>query len=185
VASLTSTFSDLGCNGGRTTTPTPYIAVDDLDPRKIYVTYADGLGTNLDVYIVYSVDGGAHWSIPYRVNDDTTKTHQYNSAMSVAGGKVHVSWLDRRGDTTNNCTTETYSTVSTSTFSAGSVPTFSGNAVVSSGPSNFDGNANGPGDYTGNTSYDNGALHGQPLFPVHPVGGDLASFDINSAQVTP
>jgi hypothetical protein len=199
AATLNVTFTDIGCNGTRSMTPAPYIAVDEKDPQKVYITYADNKGgqasTGMDVYIVYSGDGGQHWSSSFKVNDDKTSTHQYNPALSVASGQLHVSWLDRRRDTAKNCSTETYSTAAaesgftyysaTKTFST---PSFLSNEPVSSGPSDFDGNPNGPGDYTGNASYvDNTKTpptFGQPIFPEH-TDSTVASFDIYSAQVTP
>jgi hypothetical protein len=190
VASVNVTVKDIGCNGGRGMGPSPYIAVDDLDPQKIYVAYADdkATGSRMDIYFVFSTDGGKTWSNPnYKLNDDGTTTDQFNPAMSVAGGQVHVSWLDRRDDP-SNCLARTYST-------AGSAPNFSPNYDVSQGKaSDFDGNPNGPGDYTGNASYVDGLTntkYGQPLFPTH-LPGDIPpndtygiGFEIYSAQVTP
>jgi hypothetical protein len=190
AASLNITFTDIGCNGGRSMTPAPYIAVEGTNPatERVFVTFADRKGTTgMDVYIVYSLNGGSTWKGPYKVNSSTgnAAAHQYNPAMSVAGGQVHVSWLDRRNDS-GNCLTATYSAVAASSSFAGAAPTFSANLDVTGGvESEFDGNPNGPGDYTGNASYVNGSTYGRPIFPMHPDGGTVAQFDIFSAQVTP
>lgn len=149
AASLSATFTDLGCNGGRSMAANPVIAVDSQG--YIYVTFADIKGsTGMDVYLVYSKNGGSTWSSPYRLNDDQTATHQYNPAMGVLGnGNVHVSWLDRRDDSNNNCATKAYATYSSGAIDQSGTPTFSINLPLIDTASDFDGNPNGPGDYTG------------------------------------
>jgi hypothetical protein len=50
-----------------------------------------------DVWILYSKDGGDTWSDPIRVNDNTTKSRQFESWVAVdAQGWVHVAWTDFR-----------------------------------------------------------------------------------------
>ena len=166
VASLNVTFRDIGCNGGRSMTPAPYIAVDAQG--WVYVTYADQKGTTgMDAYLVYSKNGGGTWLGPYRVNVNAAG-HQYNPALSVIGsGIIHVSWLDRSDDGAN-CLTKTYSTVS-SGFAANGTPTFSTPVAVTPLASNFDGNPNGPGDYTGIVGYfaSGGGTAAMPIYPTH------------------
>jgi len=190
VASLGVTFTDIGCNGGRSMTPAPYIAVDG--GGGVYVTYADRKGTTgMDVYLVYSTDGGATWLGPYRVND-VAAGHQYNPAMSVVGnGLVHVSWLDRRDDP-NNCLTHTYSTSSTGVFEADGTPHFSPSTRLTTAPSNYDGNPNGPGDYTGIVAYSTASgSAARLLFPTHLEAdilnetGLAGGFEVYSAVVQP
>ncbi len=167
AASLNVTFKDIGCNGGRSMTPAPSIAVDGQG--WVYVTYADQKGTTgMDVYLVYSTDRGTTWRGPYRLNDVTTG-HQYNPAMSVIGtGLVHVSWLDRRDDP-SNCLTHTYSTVSNGVIDPDGTPHFSANKRVTPTPSDYDGNPNGPGDYTGIVAYYVDLLGNTAALPFYPT----------------
>jgi hypothetical protein len=191
VAPLSITFTDIGCNGGRSMTPAPYIAVDDAG--TVYVTYADKKGaTGMDIYMTYSTSAGTSWSSSYRLNDDSTATDQYNPAMSVVGtGKVHVSWLDRRNDP-NDCETQTYSTYTDGTFDANGVPNFSHNTQVEATNSDFDGNPNGPGDYTGEVAYQiSGSSYATPFFPTHLQSdintetGTAGGFECYTATVSP
>lgn len=191
VTPLNITFTDIGCNGGRSMTPAPYIAVDAAG--TVYVTYADKKSTTgMDVYMTYSTSGGNSWSSSYRLNDDATATDQYNPAMSVVGtGKVHVSWLDRRNDPTNDCQTQTYSTYTDGSFTGG-VPNFSTNTQVIAATSDFDGNPNGPGDYTGNVAYAAGSsTAATPFFPTHlqtdiaAETGNAGGFEAYTSMVAP
>jgi hypothetical protein len=171
AASLNVTFTDIGCNGGRSMTPAPYIAVDGQG--WVYVTYADqkDKSAGMDVFLVYSTDRGGTWQGPYRINDVTTG-HQYNPAMSVVGnGLVHVSWLDRRDDP-KNCLTRTYSTASNGEFDVvDGTPHFSVNTQLTptNKSSDFDGNPNGPGDYTGIVAYpvSGGTTAALSFYPTH------------------
>ncbi len=166
AASLSATFTDIGCNGGRTMTPAPYIAVDNQG--WVYVTYADITGTTgMDVYLVYSKNAGQSWQGPFRLND-VAAGHQYNPAMSVVGnGQIHVSWLDRRDDS-KNCLTHAYSTYSSGVFAADGTPQFSANQRLTNTASNFDGNPNGPGDYSGIIAYPTTSSSAAlPFFPTH------------------
>ena len=54
---------------------------------------------DLDIFFQRSVDGGATWSSPLRVNDDPTgnKIRQHVPHMAVApNGRIDIVWLDRR-----------------------------------------------------------------------------------------
>jgi hypothetical protein len=137
----------LSCNDWRTVSPAPQMAIDAAG--NIYVVFGSdaksGKGVDLDVYITKSSDGGAHWSQPQKVSATSTG-HQYLPSISIDSlGRVNVSYLDRREDV-NNCRTNTY--LSRSTDHA---VTFS-DSKVTDADSNFDGNANGPGDYQGQAS---------------------------------
>jgi hypothetical protein len=180
---------DIGCNGGRSMTPAPQMGIDGTG--AIYLTYADqtsgGPTGNYDIFLVKSTDGGAHWSAPVKLNDDGGTTHQYNPALSVlpdTSGTVYVSWYDRRNDP-NNCSTDVYATVSTDGGA-----TFSANTRVTFTSSNYDGNANGPGDYSGNapkplsvtTSYPFWASH--LLSDIGPQTGTAGGFEIYTSAVS-
>lgn len=55
-----------------------------------------------DVWLLYSKDGGDTWSKPIRVNDNTTKSRQFESWVAVDNyGRVHVAWTDYRNNGDN------------------------------------------------------------------------------------
>jgi hypothetical protein len=47
-----------------------------------------------DVFYVHSTDAGASWSLPAKVNDDSTRTQHYHRGIGVLGDIV--GWLDSR-----------------------------------------------------------------------------------------
>jgi hypothetical protein len=73
--------------------------------NDIYVTFDDkGTGSDrADVFFTESTDGGATWSTPTKINDDTTTNDQWNPALAVTpnGADVGVFWYDRRNDPNN------------------------------------------------------------------------------------
>jgi hypothetical protein len=137
-------FSGFFCNGGRVATPAPQMAIDSAG--NVYVVFVKdgkpGKQVNLDVFVTKSTDRGATWSQPQRVGSTGTG-HQYNPAIAIDSlGGISVSYLDRRDDP-NNCRTNTYLSHSTdggATFT---------DSKVTDVDSDFDGNKNGPGDYSG------------------------------------
>jgi hypothetical protein len=160
VASTNIGFGvDIGCDGGRAMTPAPQMAIDA--GGNIYVTFVKnvvkGNKLNLGVFLTKSRDGGVTWSQPSRVSA-TTAGQQYNPAIAIdASGGINVSYLDRRDDP-NNCRTNTYLSRSTD----GGV-TFTDHKATDV-DSDFDGNANGPGDYSGLATLNNVAF---PFFSDH------------------
>ncbi len=77
------------------------LAVDDTDPDTVYFVYsATGSSTldfsDQDIFMLRTTDGGDNWSLPVRVNDDTTVKHQYFPSLDVKNGVVHVGWIDHR-----------------------------------------------------------------------------------------
>jgi hypothetical protein len=73
----------------------------------IYVIYPDKpqtKGDKADIFFTQSIDGGATWSDPVRVNDDATTNDQWQPALAVtpAGSRVGIFWYDRRLDPANN-----------------------------------------------------------------------------------
>lgn len=72
------------------------------DPTGKYVaitwasTMTGGEGDD-DVWVIYSKDSGETWTKPIRVNDNKTKSRQFESWVAVDSyGRVHVAWTDYR-----------------------------------------------------------------------------------------
>ncbi len=190
--------TDIGCNGGRAITQDPSIAVGPNG--RLYVTFADvpsGAST-YSILLIFSDDGGATWSGPYLLNDDSTASRRqhYFPALSVVGstGTVYVSWLDRRNDP-SDCLTQTFSTYSDGTLDNATparlnvahnfnVSAASSNQSSTLNQSNYNGNANGPGDYSGTVGLALGANNLQyPLWPRHPKAKSTV-FNIFTEEVT-
>jgi hypothetical protein len=77
------------------------------DPTGKYVaitwssTMPEGEGDD-DVWVLYSKDGGETWTDPIRVNDNTTRSRQFEPWVGVDSyGRVHVAWTDYRHDGDN------------------------------------------------------------------------------------
>jgi len=142
---------DLGCVGGRSQGPAHALKVGPSG--NLYLVYADAVtNRGFDVLLTRSTDGGATWSAPVTLNDDSGSADQFHPTISVVagnGGKdaVTVSFYDRRDDA-NNCFAHVYATKSTN-----SGMTWSANARQTSAASDFDGNPNGPGDYSSSTPF--------------------------------
>jgi hypothetical protein len=67
-----------------------------------------------DAYYVRSTDGGATFSTPLRINDDSGATTQLLPSLAVApDGTIAVKWWDRRNDPINDSLTDVYMAVST------------------------------------------------------------------------
>jgi hypothetical protein len=68
-------------------------------PGHLYLTYEDWDGAEFDVYLTQSVDAGATWSEPARVNDNADPADSDQFQPSVAegpGGAMAVAFYDRR-----------------------------------------------------------------------------------------
>ena len=59
---------------------------------------------NYDVWVIKSVDEGATWTKPQRINNDTTDRDQFLTWMSVdqSSGYLYCVFYDRRNYTDNN-----------------------------------------------------------------------------------
>jgi hypothetical protein len=135
---------DIGCNGGRKQSPAHHLIADATG--TLHLVYANNVaGRGYDIFYKQSTTHGATWTAPVRLNDDAGAGHQYHPTLSVDGSQVTVSFYDRRDDAAN-CLTHVYSTRS---ITGGA--TWSANARVTDAASNFNGNSNGPGDYSSST----------------------------------
>ena len=70
---------------------------------RAYLVYTDeqkNESNDMDVMVRHSDDGGASWSDPTRVNDDTTANSQFlpKLALDPTSGKIAVTWYDARND---------------------------------------------------------------------------------------
>jgi hypothetical protein len=116
---------------------------------RLYVTYTDigTSGSNTNVYVRFSDDGGLTWSSEAKVNDDTVNSYHFHPAITVApNGTVGVSFYDTRNDQPANRKTNQYISYSTD----GGV-NWTLNQRVSTGLSDESGagNSNDYGDYQG------------------------------------
>jgi hypothetical protein len=83
----------------------PVIAVDTSDGPfggHIYVSMYNWTGTQLQVLVAHSTNGGATWSVPVPVAPVTETHDQFAPSISVSpSGILGVTWLDRRDDPAN------------------------------------------------------------------------------------
>jgi len=74
-----------------------------LHAGRVYLVYTDEVrneSDDTDVMVRWSDDAGATWSLPSRVNDDTTRNSQFlpKIALDPTTGQVAVAWYDARND---------------------------------------------------------------------------------------
>jgi hypothetical protein len=143
--------ADIGCVGGRSQGPAHALKVGPSG--ALYLVYADPVqARGFDILLKKSINGGASWSAPVRLNNDTGAADQFHPTLSVEGNgsggdKVTVSFYDRRDDPAD-CAAHVYATQSLD-----SGATWSANVKLTSLSSNFDGNPNGPGDYSSSSPF--------------------------------
>ncbi|MBV8520022.1 MAG: IPT/TIG domain-containing protein [Acidobacteria bacterium] len=160
----------------------------------LYVAYPDfpsgsTTGTNINVYVVTSSNGGTSWSTPVRVNDDGGNATQFFPWLSVdqSDGTVHVSWYDTRVDPTNNRRTQLFYARSSNggiTFEPNMLVTDNGGVVWrnlinysdENTSDNATRNANQYGDYSGIVAANR---------QVHPFWMDSRSFFPLADTVSP
>lgn len=103
VASYSDIRNEDNPCGGFRTPSYPVVACDISEgPRRgwIYVCWTNWNGTDADILLCRSEDGGTTWTTPARVNDDATASWQWWPWIAVhpATGELGCSWLDRRED---------------------------------------------------------------------------------------
>jgi hypothetical protein len=77
-----------------------YVTYSDYNPLRASTPDEDGM--QADVKLVKSVNGGATWTAPVRVNQDQTNADQFQQYVRVtAKGQLDVSYFDRRLDRPN------------------------------------------------------------------------------------
>ena len=130
----------------------PSIGIDNtggLRNGRLYVTDYSWTGSYMQVRVTSSLDGGATWSAPVAVAPSSDTHDQFFPWLNVDGkGKVGVTWLDRRDDS-SNLKYEAFGT-----WSADGAQTFHTNVLLADTPSNplNDGFGGGfMGDYSGNS----------------------------------
>jgi hypothetical protein len=99
------------CNGF------PVLICDTSDSKnkgRIYLNWSDQRNgeTNTDIFISYSDDLGDTWSEPKKVNQDSSKSHQFFTWMAIDqyNGNIYIVYYDRRNYTDNK--TDVYLSVS-------------------------------------------------------------------------
>ena len=174
--------ADIGCVGGRSQGPAHALKVGPSG--TLYLVYADPVSTHgFDILFTKSTNGGTTWSTPVVINNDNTSADQFHPTLSVesngAGGdKITVSFYDRRDDP-SDCLAYVYATQSTDNGA-----TWAANIRITSAQSNFDGNPNGPGDYSSSTPFSSGVW---PFFSDHrlanPETASGGRYNVYTAKV--
>lgn len=88
---------------------------------QLYIVWADQRNgeNDTDIWFMRSANRGDNWTVPSRVNNDTTKTHQYLPWMTVdqATGYIYIIFYDRRaGEALSTDVYVAYSTDGGNTF---------------------------------------------------------------------
>jgi hypothetical protein len=178
--------ADIGCVGGRSQGPAHALKVGPSG--TLYLVYADPVsgGQNshgFDILFTKSTNGGTTWSTPVVINDDNSTKDQFHPTLSVepngsGGDKITVSFYDRRDDP-GNCLAYVYATQSTDNGA-----TWAANIRITSAQSNFDGNPNGPGDYSSSTPFSSAVF---PFFSDHRLANPETSsggrYNVYTAKV--
>jgi hypothetical protein len=162
---------DIGCVGTRKQSPAHHLKVGPSG--TLHLVYANNVaGKGYDILYTRSTNGGTSWSPPVTLNSDGGAAHQFHPTLSVSGTAanevVSVTFYDRRNDPAN-CLSTVYSTRSSNGGAS-----WSNNVRISNASWNFDGNSNGPGDYSSSTPTSAGDLS---FYSVHPG----SSYEVNAA----
>ena len=116
---------------------------------KLYAAFYNWTGTQMQVEVAASTNGGTTWGAPVLVNPTSTKGDQFFQWLNVnrTNGRLAVTWLDRRNDTTNVSYQPFFA------YSASSGKSYSKGYALSkakSNPNNDGFFGSFMGDYTGN-----------------------------------
>ena len=71
---------------------------------RIVVSYTDRTSTatnDTNIFVRFSDNGGATWSVANQVNDDGTTTRQFLPRLASTTSKMWLTWYDARNDATN------------------------------------------------------------------------------------
>ena len=100
AASITTIPYTLPHSTFRTPGSFPAFAISPID-GNLYLAWADYRHGDADIFFTRSINGGANWGTPIRLNDDpiANDIDQWQPQLSVApDGRVAVMWFDRRLD---------------------------------------------------------------------------------------
>jgi len=167
---------------------------------RLYVAFTDfpsgtTSGTDTNIYVVSSSNGGTTWSTRVKVNDDTGTATQFFPWLAVdpTDGSVNVSWYDTRADANNRRTQNYYARSSNggTSFEPNILVTDAGASWVNhvnysdeSSSDNSGYNGNQYGDYSGIAAY-NRQVH--PLWTdsreFYPASGDSRLEDVATATI--
>jgi HYR domain-containing protein len=80
---------------------------------RIFVSYTDRTSTatnDTNVFVRFSDNGGANWSVATQVNTDATTTSQFLPRLAIdqLNQVVYLTWYDARNDATNNQQTDVF-----------------------------------------------------------------------------
>jgi hypothetical protein len=136
---------------------------------RVYVVYTleqKNESDNTDIFVRYSDDDGATWSVPVRVNDDATANSQFLPKISLdpTTGHLAVVWYDARNDLGTSGPGDTDGLPNDDAQFWGAFSndgtSFSPNVRISAGTSNSQDAHNGIdfGDYSG-LAYYGGVAH--------------------------